>query len=81
MDLKGRNFLKLLDFTLEEIDSIARMSVSIGDGELSEDDLTDVAGGIVVDVICVVAGGIALGANIMAEVNKARKAKGKKTIW
>ena len=74
---------KGIDFTLEEIDAIARKCIADAeaDGELSEDALSEVAGGIVVDAICVVAGAIGLAAGIMTEVNKSRKAKGKKTIW
>ncbi|MBO6159501.1 MAG: Nif11-like leader peptide family RiPP precursor [Firmicutes bacterium] len=73
---------KGIDFSLEEIDAIARKSAADADDELNEDDLVDVAGGVgAVAVICCVAGAIKLGADIMTEVNKSRKAKGKKTIW
>ena len=49
-------------------------------GELSEDDLKDVSGGVLAE-IAIVASGVALFAGIMTEVNNSRKAAGKKPIW
>ena len=69
-----------VDFTLDEIGQIAEMAADNEGEELSEGQMDAVAGGVLT-AIAIVASGIALGANVMAEVNKSRKAKGKKTIW
>lgn len=70
---------KGVDFTIDEINMIARQAFG-GDDELDENELEDVAGGILAE-ITIVCGVIALGANVMTEVNKSRKEQGKKTIW
>lgn len=71
-----------VDFTLEEINFIANQVMSGNSEELDEAQLEAVAGGVdPVTVIVVVCGLIKLGADAMTEVNKQRKAKGKKTIW
>lgn len=69
-----------IEFTLEQINQIAEMAINNDAEELNEDALDAVAGGILAE-IAIVASGIALFANTMAEVNKARKEAGKKTIW
>ena len=69
-----------VEFTLEEIGQIAEMATGSDSEELTEGQMDAVAGGVLA-AIAVVASGIALGANVMAEVNKSRKAAGKKTIW
>lgn len=69
-----------VDFTLEQINQIAELVINNNAEELNEDALEAVSGGILAE-IAIVASGIALFANTMAEVNKARKEAGKKTIW
>ena len=69
-----------VDFSLEQINQIAELVMNDNAEELNEDALEAVAGGILAE-IAIVASGVALFANTMAEVNKARKAAGKKTIW
>lgn len=69
-----------VDFTLEQINQIAELVINNNAEELNEDALEAVSGGILTE-IAIVASGIALFANTMAEVNKARKEAGKKTIW
>lgn len=72
-----------IDFTLEQINQIAESvlsNYSYENGELPEEALDAVSGGVLAE-IAIVASGIALFANTMAEVNKSRKAAGKKTIW
>ncbi len=71
---------KGVDFTLEQINQIAEMVIGGNEDELSEAALEGVSGGLLAE-IAIVASGVALFANTMAEVNKARKAAGKKTIW
>ena len=71
-----------VDFSLEEINFIANQVMNGNSEELNEDQLEAVAGGVdPVTVTVVVCGLIKLGADAMTEVNKQRKAKGKKTIW
>lgn len=72
---------KGVDFSLEEISQIAEMVMSSNSEELEETQLDAVSGGAVWEVVVVVAGLIKVGADIMTEVNKNRKAAGKKTIW
>ncbi len=72
---------KGVEITLEEINAIAEAVMAGNSDELSDDQLDHVAGGAVIEIITVVASGVALFANVMSEVNKERKAKGKKTIW
>jgi predicted ribosomally synthesized peptide with nif11-like leader len=71
---------KGVNFTLEEIGQIAEMVAAGNDDELTEVQMDSVSGGILAE-IAIVASGIALLANTMAEINKNRKAAGKKTIW
>ena len=71
-----------VDFTLEEINFIAEQVMAGNSEELNEMQLDAVSGGVdPVTVTIVVCGLIKLGADVMTEVNKNRKAKGKKTIW
>lgn len=72
---------KGVDFTLEEISQIAEMVMNGNAEELDEAQLDAVAGGICWEAVIVVGGLIKIGADIMTEVNKSRKAQGKKTIW
>lgn len=72
---------KGVDFTLEEISQIAEQVMSANADELNAEQLDAVAGGAVWEVVIVVAGLVKIGADIMTEVNKSRKAKGKSTIW
>lgn len=71
---------KGVEFTLEEISQIAEMVAGNEGEELTEGQMDAVSGGILAE-IAIVASGIALAANCMAEYNKSRKAAGKKTIW
>lgn len=71
---------KGINFTIEQINQIAELVANSQGDELSEDALEAVSGGILAE-ITIVAGVIALGANCMAEYNKARKEQGKSTIW
>lgn len=71
---------KGISFSLEEIAQIAQMVMDNGNEELTEGQMDTVTGGVLAE-IAIVASGVALAANTMAEVNKARKAAGKKTIW
>lgn len=68
-----------IDFSIAEINMIAQKAFG-DENELTEEGLDEVAGGVLTE-IAVVASGVALFANTMAEVNKARKEKGKSTIW
>ena len=72
---------KGIDLTLEQINQIAMMATEENDKELTEKELDEVAGGVFWEAVCVIASGIGLAANVMAEVNKNRKEAGKKTIW
>lgn len=71
---------KGFQFTVDQINEIAAMAFSENTDELSEEQMDAVAGGVLAE-IAIVAGGIALFANCMAEYNKYRKEKGKSTIW
>ncbi len=71
---------KGVDFSIEEINTIAEMVMNNGSEELGEGDMEAVTGGILAE-IAIVASGISLFAGIMTEVNNSRKAKGKKGIW
>lgn len=71
---------KGVDFTLDEIGQIAEMVAGNEGEELTEGQMDAVSGGILAE-IATVAKGIALLGGIMVEVNKSRKAAGKKTIW
>ena len=71
-----------IEFSLDEISQIARMVENSNSEELDVAQLDSVSGGAdPVTVTVVVLGLIKLGADAMTEVNKNRKAKGKKTIW
>lgn len=70
---------KGIDFSIEEINQIAQIAFN-SNLELSEDEMDNVTGGVLAE-IAIVASGIALFANCMAEYNKSRKANGKSTIW
>ena len=71
-----------VDFTLEEINFIAEQIMAGNSEELNEMQLDAVSGGVdPVSATIVVFGLIKIGADIMTEVNKSRKEKGKKTIW
>lgn len=70
---------KGIDFSIEEINQIAQIAFN-SDHELSEDEIKNVTGGVLAE-IAIVASGVALFANCMAEYNKSRKANGKSTIW
>ena len=73
---------KGVEFTLEEISYIANQVMNGNTDELDEEQLEAVAGGVdPVTVTVVICGLLKLGADAMAEYNKQRKAKGKKTIW
>lgn len=71
---------KGIDFTLEEIGQIAELVANNEGEELTDSQMNSVTGGVLAE-IAIVASGVALVANSMAEVNKSRKAAGKKTIW
>lgn len=71
---------KGVDFTLEEISQIAELVVGSEGEELTEAQMESVSGGVLAE-IAIVASGVALVANTMAEINKSRKAAGKSTIW
>jgi len=74
-----------IGFTMDEINGI--VDKLYGDpAELSDEALEDVSGGFVITtgmlaVIGCATAGVSLFGGIMAEVNKSRKEKGKKTIW
>lgn len=70
---------KGVEFSLEEVEAVAE--AAFGGGELDESQLENVAGGIAWEIIAIVASGVALAANGMAEYNNYRKSKGKKPIW
>lgn len=70
---------KGIGFSIEEINQIAQIAFN-PDLELSENEMENVTGGVLAE-IAIVASGVALFANCMAEYNKSRKAKGKSTIW
>ena len=69
-----------IDFTVEEVDLIAEQLYG-DDKELNDTQLENVSGGIALETITVIVSGIALAANVMSEVNKNRRAAGKKPIW
>lgn len=71
---------KGFQFTIEQINKMAEMALSTTSDELTQEQMDNVAGGILSE-IAIVASGIALFANCMAEINKQRKEKGKSTIW
>lgn len=71
---------KGVELTIDQINQIAQLVFSGEAEELNEAEMDAVAGGLLAE-ITIIASGIALVANIMAEVNKDRKEKGKKTIW
>lgn len=68
-----------IDFSIDEINQIAQLAFN-SSCELSEAEMDNVAGGVLAE-IAIVASGVALFANCMAEYNKSRKAQGKSTIW
>lgn len=79
VDVQSAFSAKGIDFSIEEINQIARIAFS-DNSELSEEEMDNIAGGVLAE-IAIVASGVALFANCMAEYNKSRKAKGKSTIW
>ena len=69
-----------VEFSLEDISQIAELAAQTSDDELTEGQMNSVSGGILAE-IAIVASGVSLLAGVMSEVNKSRKAAGKKTIW
>ena len=69
-----------INFTVEEIDFIAEHLYG-GEEGLDDAQLENVSGGIALETITVIVGGIALFGNVMTEVNNSRRARGKKPIW
>lgn len=80
LDVQAAFAEKGIEMTLEEIAQIATIAFGEKSDELEESELDAVAGGVLAE-IAIVAAGVAFFANTMAEINKERKAKGKKTIW
>ena len=80
LDVQAAFSEKGIEMTLEEIAQIAAIAFGDKSDELEESALEAVAGGVLAE-IAIVAAGVALFANTMAEINKERKAQGKKTIW
>lgn len=72
---------KGIDFTVDQINQIAELALNHEGEELTDAELESVSGGAILEIITVVAGGVALFANVMSEVNKSRKEQGKSTIW
>lgn len=74
---------KGIHLTIEDINLIAeQVMVASADGELDEAQLAGVAGGVdPFTITAIILGVIKVGADVMTEVNKSRKAQGKKTIW
>jgi hypothetical protein len=74
-----------IGFTMDEIDCIVEKLYG-EKSELSDESLEQVSGGFVItlttlEVIGCVSAGVGLFAGVMEQVNKNRKAKGKKAIW
>ncbi len=74
-----------IGFTMDEIKDITEKLYG-DETELSEESLENVSGGFVITstmlaIIGVATAGVSLTAGVLAEVNKNRKAQGKKTIW
>ena len=73
---------KNVDLSLEEINYIAEQVMNGNVEELDEKQLESVAGGVdPFTCACAVITIVKVGCDIMTEVNKSRKAAGKKTIW
>lgn len=72
---------KGVDLTIDQVKQIATMAFSDGSAEIPEEELDAVSGGITLEAICIIAGGVKLFFDIATEVNKSRTSKGKKPIW